>query len=130
MTGDQILLLEEYGLVRTNRDLNRVFLSQRTDRFSTNLLYADKALRITHDDPRNQLTLPCYRLTEAGTTLARALFDEGEIRADTDYIVEIVRTAQRQGFHNAQAALPARSDATILSTEERRVGKRGVSTLK
>lgn len=49
LSGDQILLLEEYGLIRTNRDLNRVFQSQVDDRFSTNLLYADKALRITHD---------------------------------------------------------------------------------
>src|SRR3546814_3449343 len=91
MTGDQILLLEEYGLVRTNRDLNRVFLSQRTDRFSTNLLYADKALRITHDDPRNQLTLPCYRLTEAGTTLARALFDEGRSEEHTSELQSLMR---------------------------------------
>lgn len=115
VTGDQVLLLEEYGLVRTNRDLNRVFQSQRTDRFSTNLLYADKALRITHEDPRKQLTLPCYRLTEAGTTLARALFEEGEIRADTDYIVEIVRTVQRQGFQSAQADILERSDEQIVS---------------
>lgn len=115
VTGDQILLLEEYGLVRTNRDLNRVFQSQRGDRFSTNLLYADKALRITHEDSRKQLTLPCYRLTEAGTTLARALFDEGEIRADTDYIVEIVRTVQRQGFQTAQADILERSDEQIVS---------------
>jgi len=115
VTGDQILLLEEYGLVRTNRDLNRVFQSQRADRFSTNLLYADKALRISHDNPRKQLTLACYRLTEAGTTLARALFDEGEIRADTDYIVEIVRTVQRQGFQTAQADILERSDEQIVS---------------
>ena len=115
VTGDQILLLEEYGLVRTNRDLNRVFQSQRADRFSTNLLYADKALRITHDDPGKTLNLPCYRLTEAGTTLARALFEEGEIRADTDYIVEIVRTVQRQGFHTAQADILERSDEQIVS---------------
>ena len=115
VTGDQILLLEEYGLVRTNRDLNRVFQSQRGDRFSTNLLYADKALRITHEDPHKQLTLACYRLTEAGTTLARALLDEGEIRADTDYIVEIVRTVQRQGFQTAQADILERSDEQIVS---------------
>jgi len=115
VTGDQILLLEEYGLVRTNRDLNRVFQSQRGERFATNLLYADKALRITHDDPNKQLNLPCYRLTEAGTTLARVLFDEGEIRADTDYIVEIVRTVQRQGFQTAQADILERSDEQIVS---------------
>lgn len=115
VTGDQILLLEEYGLVRTNRDLNRVFQSQRGDRFSTNLLYADKALRITHENPVKQLTLACYRLTEAGSTLARALFEEGEIRADTDYIVEIVRTVQRQGFLTAQADILERSDEQIVS---------------
>lgn len=115
VTGDQILLLEEYGLVRTNRDLNRVFQSQRTDRFSTNLLYADKALRITNPDQKKQLNLPCYRLTEAGSTLSRALFDEGEIRADTDYIVEIVRTLQRQGFQTAQADILERTDEQVVS---------------
>jgi hypothetical protein len=115
VTGDQILLLEEYGLVRTNRDLNRVFQSQRSDRFSTNLLYADKALRITNPDQKKQLNLPCYRLTEAGSTLARALFDEGEIRADTDYIVEIVRTLQRQGFQTAQADILERTDEQVVS---------------
>ena len=115
LTGDQILLLEEYGLVRTNRDLNRVFQSQRSDRFSTNLLYADKALRITNPDQKKQLNLPCYRLSEAGSTLARALFDEGEIRADTEYIVEIVRTLQRQGFQTAQADILERSDEQVVS---------------
>jgi len=115
VTADQILLLEEHGLVRTNRDLSRVFQSQRGDRFSTNLLYADKALRITHPDPSKQLSLACYRLTDAGTTLARALFEEGEIRADTEYIVEIVRTVQRLGFQTAQADILERSDEQIVS---------------
>jgi hypothetical protein len=115
LTSDDILLLEEYGLVRTNRDLNRVFQTQRDDRFSTNLLYADKALRITHDQADKQLVLSCYRLTEFGTVLARALFDEGEVRADTDYIVEVVRLLQRQGFHTAQADILERSDDQVVS---------------
>lgn len=115
LTSDDILLLEEYGLVRTNRDLNRVFQSQREDRFSTNLLYADKALRITHDHPDKQLVLSCYRLTEFGTALCRALFDEGEVRSDTDYIIEVVRMLQRQGFHTAQADILERSDEQVVS---------------
>ncbi|NQW10992.1 MAG: DUF2806 domain-containing protein [Alphaproteobacteria bacterium] len=115
VTADQILLLEEYGLVRTNRDLNRVFLSQRSDKFSTNLLYADKALRITHPDANKQLTLACYRLTEFGTVLGRALLEEGEIRSDTDYIVELVRTVQRQGFQTAQADILERADEQLVS---------------
>ncbi|MFX4223344.1 MAG: DUF2806 domain-containing protein [Thalassobaculum sp.] len=115
VTSDDILLLEEYGLVRTNRDLNRVFQSQREDRFSTNLLYADKALRITHDHPDKQLVLSCYRLTEFGTTLSRALFDEGEVRSDTDYIIEVVRLLQRQGFHTSQADILERSDDQVVS---------------
>lgn len=115
LTADNILLLEEYGLVRTNRDLNRVFQSQREDRFSTVLLYADKALRITHDQPDKQLVLSCYRLTEFGTILSRALFDEGEIRSDTDYIVEAVRMLQRQGFHTSQADILERSDDQVVS---------------
>lgn len=115
VSADQILLLEEYGLIRTNRDLNRVFQSQITERFSTNLLYADKALRITHEDPGQTLTLPCYRLTEFGATLARALFEEGEISADTDYIVELVRLVQRNGFQTAQADILERSDEHVVS---------------
>lgn len=115
LTSDDILLLEEYGLVRTNRDLNRVFQSQREDRFSTNLLYADKALRITHDHPDKQLVLSCYRLTEFGTALSRALFDEGEVRSDTDYIIEVVRLLQRQGFQTAQADILERSDDQVVS---------------
>jgi len=115
LTSDDILLLEEYGLIRTNRDLNRVFQSQREDRFSTNLLYADKALRITHVQADKQLVLSCYRLTEFGTALARALFDEGEVRSDTDYIIEVVRLLQRQGFHTAQADILERSDEQVVS---------------
>lgn len=115
LTSDDILLLEEYGLVRTNRDLNRVFQSQRDDRFTTNLLYADKALRITHDQADKQLVLSCYRLTEFGTVLARALFEEGEVRSDTDYIVEVVRMLQRQGFQTAQADILERSDDQVVS---------------
>lgn len=115
VTADQILLLEEYGLVRTNRDLNRVFQSQRDDKFSTNLLYADKALRITHADPDKQLTLACYRLTEFGAALARALLEEGDIRSDTDYIVELVRMVQAQGFQTAQADILERADEQLVS---------------
>ena len=115
VTSDDILLMEEYGLIRTNRDLNRVFQSQKDDRFSTNLLYADKALRVTHDDPGKQLTLACYRLTEFGTALCRALLEEGDLRSDTDYIVEVVRMLQRQGFQTAQADILERSDEQIVA---------------
>ncbi|WPZ32276.1 DUF2806 domain-containing protein [Thalassobaculum sp. OXR-137] len=115
VTSDDMLLLEEYGLIRTNRDLNRVFQSQREDRFSTNLLYADKALRITHAQPGKQLVLSCIRLTEFGTTLCRALLEEGELRSDTDYIVEVVRLLQRQGFQTAQADILERADEQVVS---------------
>jgi hypothetical protein len=115
LTADDILLLEEYGLLRTNRDLNRVFQSQREDRFTTNLLYADKALRITHDQADKQLVLACYRLTEFSTVLARVLFEEGEVRSDTDYIVEVVRMLQKQGFQTAQADILERSDEQVVS---------------
>ncbi len=115
VTSDDILQMEEYGLVRTNRDLNRVFQSQKDDRFATNLLYADKALRITHEDPDKQLTLACYRLTEFGTVLCRALLEEGELRSDTDYIVEVVRMLQRQGFQTAQADILERTDEQIVA---------------
>ena len=68
LNGDAVLLLEEYGLIRTNRDLSKVFRSQVKERFSTNLLYGDNILRVTHDDAKLELTLPCYRLTDAGST--------------------------------------------------------------
>lgn len=115
LTSDDMLILEEYGLIRTNRDLNRVFQSQREDRFSTNLLYADKALRITHDNPHKQLVLSCIRLTEFGTILCRALLEEGELRSDTDYIIEVVRLLQRQGFQTAQADILERADEQVVS---------------
>lgn len=115
VSADQILLLEEYGLIRTNKDLSRAFQSQITAKFSTNLLYASMALRITHDDPTRTLSLPCYRLTEFGATLARALFAEGEIQADTDYIVELVRYVQKQGFQTAQAEILERVDENIVT---------------
>ena len=115
VSADQILLLEEYGLIRTNKDLSRAFQSQITSKFSTNLLYADTALLITHEDPTRTLSLPCYRMTEFGATLARALFAECETRADTDYIVELVRYVQRQGFQTAQAEILERVDENIVT---------------
>ena len=119
ITADNILLMEEYGLVRTNRDLNRVFSSQLKERFSTNLLYTDKALRVTHEDPDKTLTLGCYRLTEFGTALSRALLEEGEIRSDTEYLVELVRTIQKQGFQVSQADILEREDEQIVSKHTR-----------
>ena len=115
LNGDAVLLLEEYGLIRTNRDLSKVFRSQVKERFSTNLLYGDNILRVTHDDAKLELTLPCYRLTDAGSTLARALQDEGEIGTDTEYIVEIVRLVQKLGCSVAQADILARANENIVS---------------
>lgn len=115
LSSDVVLLLEEYGLIRTNRDLSKVFRSQLSDRFSTNLLYADKIVRITHEDARRELTLPCYRLTDAGDTLVRAMVAEGDIVADTDYIVEIVKLVQKQGYGVAQADILARANENVVS---------------
>lgn len=115
ISSDVILLLEEYGLLRTNRDLSKVFRTQLKDRFSTNLLYADKILRVSHDDPGKELNLPCFRLTDAGGALVRALVEEGEVTSDTDYIVEIVKFVQKQGYAVAQADILARANENVVS---------------
>lgn len=115
LTGDCILLLEEYGLLRTNRDLSKVFTSQKPDSFSTNLLYADKVVRVSHDDPGADLTLPCYRLSEAGTALTRAAGRLSRVEADLDYLLEIVKLVESQGYTVAQADILARSSETTVS---------------
>jgi len=115
LTGDCILLLEEYGLLRTNRDLSKVFSSQRPDRFSTNLLYADKVVRVSHEDPSADLTLPCYRLSEAGTALARAAGRLSRVEADLDYLLEIVKLVEAQGYTVAQADILSRKSETIVA---------------
>ncbi|MBO6559632.1 MAG: DUF2806 domain-containing protein [Nisaea sp.] len=115
LTGDCILLLEEYGLLRTNRDLSKVFSSQKEDHFTTNLLYADKVVRVSHEDPAADLTLPCYRLSEAGTALARAAGRLSHVEADLDYLLEIVKLVEAQGYTVAQADILARRSDTIVS---------------
>lgn len=115
LTGDCILLLEEYGLLRTNRDLSKVFSSQKADCFSTNLLYADKVVRISHDNPEADLTLPCYRLSEAGTALTRAAGRLSRVEADVDYLLEIVKLVEVQGYTVAQADILARTSESIVS---------------
>lgn len=115
LTGDCILLLEEYGLLRTNRDLSKVFTSQKRDRFSTNLLYADKVVRVSHTDPGADLTLPCYRLSEAGTALTRAAGRLSRVAADLDYLLEIVKLVEAQGYTVAQADILSRSSETVVS---------------
>lgn len=115
LTGDCILLLEEYGLLRTNRDLSKVFSSQKADRFSTNLLYADKVVRVSHDDPSADLTLPCYRLSEAGTALVRAAGRLSTVEADLDYLLEIVKLVESQGYTVAQADILSRASETVVA---------------
>ena len=115
LTGDCILLLEEYGLLRTNRDLSKVFSSQKKDRFSTNLLYADKVVRVSHDDPSADLTLPCYRLSEAGTALVRAAGRLSRVEADLDYLLEIVKLVEAEGYTVAQADILSRASETVVA---------------
>lgn len=115
LTGDCILLLEEYGLLRTNRDLSKVFTSQKEGSFITNLLYADKVIRVSHDDPGADLTLPCYRLSESGTALVRAASRLAPVDADVDYMIEIVKLVQKQGYTVAQADIISRSAENVVS---------------
>lgn len=115
LTGDCILLLEEYGLLRTNRDLSKVFSSQKADSFSTNLLYADKVVRVSHDDPGADLTLPCYRLSDAGTALVRAAGRLSRVEADLEYLLEIVKLVESQGYTVAQADILARTSETVVA---------------
>lgn len=115
LVGDVVLLLEEYGLLRTNRDMTKVFRSQLEARFTTNLLYNDKILRIYHDDPRKELVLPCYRLTDAGAVLCNAVLQEERIATDMEYIIEIVRHVQKQGCSVMQADILKRAGDNVVS---------------
>jgi hypothetical protein len=115
LVGDVILLLEEYGLLRTNKDMTKVFRSQVEDKFSTNLLYQDKILRIQHEDPHKELIMPCYRLTDAGAALSTAILQEENITTDMEYILEIVRHVQRQGCTIMQADILKRASENVVS---------------
>ena len=115
LVGDVILLLEEYGLLRTNRDMTKVFRSQIEAKFTTNLLYNDKILRIIHDDPKKKLVLPCYRLTDAGSALCTAIIQEENIATDMEYIIEIVRHVQKQGCTVMQADILKRASENVVS---------------
>lgn len=115
LVGDVILLLEEYGLLRTNKDMTKVFRSQIEAKFTTNLLYNDKILRIVHDDPGKELIIPCYRLTDAGSALCTAVIQEENIAADMEYIIEIVRHVQKQGCTVLQADILKRASDNVVS---------------
>ena len=69
LTSDVLLLLEEYGLLRTNRDLSKIFRSQVKDRFSTNLLYIDKAFRVPRTRQGSRYKLPAHEFDHAGPDL-------------------------------------------------------------
>lgn len=115
LVGDVILLLEEYGLLRTNRDMTKVFRSQIETKFTTNLLYNDKILRIVHDDPKKELVMPCYRLTDAGAALTTAVIQEENIGTDMEYVLEILRHVQKQGCTVMQADILKRASDNVVS---------------
>jgi hypothetical protein len=115
LVSDVILLLEEYGLLRTNKDMTKVFRSQIKASFTTNLLYNDKILRIIHPDPKKELVLPCYRLTDAGSALCTAVIQEENVPADMEYIIEIVRHVQKQGCTVMQADILKRASENVVS---------------
>lgn len=115
LVGDVILLLEEYGIVRTNKDMTKVFKSQVEEKFTTNLLYNDKIIRVVHNDPKKELVLPCFRLTDAGAALTRALQQEEGLPADTEYIVEIVKLVQKQGCTVMHADILKRASENVVS---------------
>lgn len=115
LVGDVILLLEEYGLLRTNKDMTKVFRSQVETKFTTNLLYNDKILRIIHDDPGKELVMPCYRLTDAGAALCTAVLQEENLAVDMEYILEIVKHVQKQGCTVMQADILKRASDNVVS---------------
>jgi hypothetical protein len=102
-------------LLRTNKDTTKVFRSQIEAKFTTNLLYNDKILRIIHDDPKKEMVVPCYRLTDAGSALCTAIIQEENITTDMEYIIEIVRYAQRQGCTVMQADILKRASENVVS---------------
>ena len=115
LVGDVILLLEEYGLLRSNKDPTKVFRSQLEAKFSTNLLYNDKILRVLHDDPNKELVIPCYRLSDAGAALCNAVLQEENVDADMEYIVEIIKLVQKQGCTVMQAEILARASDNVVA---------------
>ena len=105
VSQDDILYLEELGLLRTNREMSKVFQSQNGSQYRTHLLYRDVVLRVENDDPTLTLTLPCYRLTEAGARLAQLMQDVGGRTADGEFILDLIKLLQKRGFRVHQAAI-------------------------
>ncbi|MDE0809480.1 MAG: DUF2806 domain-containing protein [Alphaproteobacteria bacterium] len=71
--GDVVLLLRQYGLLRTNSETMKVLRSQITANLTANFLYNYKILRINHGDPKKDLTMPYYRFSDASTELCNAV---------------------------------------------------------
>ena len=105
VSQDDILYFEELGLLRTNREMSKVFQSQNGSQYRTHLLYRDVVLRVENDDPTLTLTLPCYRLTEAGARLAQLMQDVGGRTADGEFILDLIKLLQKRGFRVHQAAI-------------------------
>ena len=91
--------------MRTHREMSKVFQSQNGSQYRTHLLYRDVVLRVENDDPTLTLTLPCYRLTEAGARLAQLMQDVGGRTADGEFILELIKLLQKRGFRVHQAAI-------------------------
>ena len=102
---NNILYFEEIGLLRPNRDMAKVFQSQSSANFRTHLLYADVVLRVASDNAGQTLSLPIYRLTEAGAALAYAIQKEAAMIADSDYVLALIALIKRHGFKVQQAAI-------------------------
>ena len=105
VSQDDILYFEELGLLRTNREMSKVFQSQNGSQYRIHLLYRDVVLRVENDDPALPLTLPCYRLTEAGARLAQLMQDVGGRTADGEFILDLIKLLQKRGFRVHQAAI-------------------------
>ena len=113
VSQDDILYFEELGLLRTNREMSKVFQSQNGSQYRTHLLYRDVVLRVENDDPTLTLTLPCYRLTEAGARLAQLMQHVGGRTADGEFILDLIKLLQKRGFRVHQAAILERRGEVV-----------------
>ena len=102
---NSILYFEELGLLRTNRDMSKVFQSQSSAVYRTHILYNDVVLRIASDDVDQTLTLPIYRLSEAGVVLAHAIQREATMIADREYVLALIAILRKRGFTVQEAAI-------------------------
>jgi hypothetical protein len=112
LAPDDFLVLEELSLLRPGAGQLKTFKSQSEDSYITHLLYRDQVLRVTHENNKKPLNLPCHRLTNAGAELAEIL----PVQEDSDYILGMTSWLSKRGYRVAQARINARADRNTVTS--------------